>query len=111
PRFVFTTLERDGKIFLASECLPRSCLATPALFVAENIMSAHKPHLDSGPRTNRRLSRRGFLQIGTLGIAGFTLPQLLRAEATAGIKSSTKSIINVHLDGGPPQMDMIDLKP
>src|SRR5262249_17180653 len=33
------------------------------------------------------------------------------AEDAAGIKSSTKAIINIHLDGGPPQMDMIDLKP
>src|SRR5262249_55086889 len=55
--------------------------------------------------------RRSFLQIGTLGFAGFTLPQLFRAEAAAGIKSSNKSIINIHLDGGPPQMDLIDLKP
>src|SRR5205807_5622920 len=31
--------------------------------------------------------------------------------AAAGIKSSTKAIINIHLDGGPPQMDMIDPKP
>ncbi|HAH49587.1 MAG TPA: DUF1501 domain-containing protein, partial [Planctomycetaceae bacterium] len=56
-------------------------------------------------------SRRQFLQMGTLGLAGLTLADLLCAESQAGITSSNKSIINVHLDGGPPHMDMIDLKP
>src|SRR5947209_711547 len=57
------------------------------------------------------LSRREVLTAGALGLGGLTLPQLLRAEAAAGIKSSTKAIINIHLDGGPPQLDMIDPKP
>ena len=57
------------------------------------------------------ISRRGFLTIGALGAAGLTLPDLLRAEEAAGIGSSTKAVINIHLDGGPPQMDMIDPKP
>jgi hypothetical protein len=46
-----------------------------------------------------------------LGISACALADLLRAEAVAGIKSSTKAVINIHLDGGPPHMDMIDLKP
>jgi hypothetical protein len=57
------------------------------------------------------INRRGFLTAGALGMGALTLADLLRAEAAAGIKSSTKAVINVHLDGGPPQMDMIDLKP
>jgi hypothetical protein len=57
------------------------------------------------------LSRRSFLQIGTLGIAGLTLPQLLRAEASAGTRSSSKSVILIYLVGGPPHQDMFDLKP
>jgi hypothetical protein len=44
-------------------------------------------------------------------MGGLTLVDLLRAEEAAGIRSSHKSIIFVHLDGGPPQMDTIDLKP
>jgi hypothetical protein len=57
------------------------------------------------------VSRRSFLQIGAaLGIGGLTLPQLLRAEAAAGI-SSHKAIINIHLSGGPSHQDMFDLKP
>ena len=57
------------------------------------------------------LSRRAFLTAGAVGLGGLTLADLLRAEAAAGIKSSTKSIINIHLDGGPPQLDTIDPKP
>jgi uncharacterized protein (DUF1501 family) len=56
-------------------------------------------------------SRRSFLQIGTLGIAGLTLPQLFRAEAAAGTRSSHKSVILIYLVGGPPHQDMFDLKP
>jgi hypothetical protein len=58
-----------------------------------------------------RISRREFLTAGAIGLGSWTLADLLRAEAAAGINSSTKAIINIHLDGGPPQMDMIDLKP
>src|SRR5580692_3061696 len=57
------------------------------------------------------VSRRQFLTAGALGLGGLTLADLLRAEAAAGIGSSSKAVINVHLDGGPPQMDMIDPKP
>ena len=57
------------------------------------------------------VSRRGFLQAGAMGLGGLTLAELLRAEEAAGIGSSRKAVINIHLDGGPPQMDMIDPKP
>jgi hypothetical protein len=57
------------------------------------------------------MTRRHFLTAGTLTIGGLTLADLLRLEATAGVRNSRKAVINIHLDGGPPQMDMIDLKP
>src|SRR5580704_5954496 len=57
------------------------------------------------------VSRRQFLTAGALGFCGLTLADLLRAEGAAGVKSSTKAVINIHLDGGPPHLDMIDLKP
>jgi hypothetical protein len=65
-----------------------------------------------GPRFHHcdGVNRRDFLTAGALGFGGLTLVDLLRAEAAAGIRSH-KAIINVHLDGGPPQMDTIDLKP
>jgi hypothetical protein len=58
-----------------------------------------------------RPSRRAFLRIGALGLGGLTLPQLLRAESSAGVRSSQKSVILIYLVGGPPHQDMFDLKP
>ena len=58
-----------------------------------------------------RVSRRSLLVAGATGFGGLTLPNLLRAEAAEGIGSSNKAVINIHLDGGPPQMDTIDPKP
>jgi hypothetical protein len=63
------------------------------------------------PVVPHRLSRRGFLRIGALGLGGLTLPGLLRAEAAAGIRSSHKSVILIYLVGGPPHQDLFDLKP
>jgi hypothetical protein len=63
-----------------------------------------------GPQ-GHRLSRRHFLQIGALGAGWLTLPQLLRAEAAAGVRSAHKSVILIYLVGGPPHQDMFDLKP
>lgn len=57
------------------------------------------------------VSRRSFLQIGAMGMGGLTLAGLLRAEAAAGVGSSQKAVINIHLGGGPSHMDMFDLKP
>ncbi len=56
-------------------------------------------------------SRRSFLQIGALGFAGLTFADLLRAEAAAGVGSSSKALINIHLSGGPSHQDIFDLKP
>jgi hypothetical protein len=55
--------------------------------------------------------RRSFLKLGAMTIGGLTLAELLRAEAAAGVGSSNKAIINVHLSGGPSHQDMWDLKP
>lgn len=58
------------------------------------------------------LSRRSFLSIGSLcfGMGGFTLADLLRAEESAGKKSSHKGLINIFLGGGAPHQDMWDIK-
>src|SRR5215472_10583245 len=74
------------------------------------VTKSGRSHGDMGD-ISERLTRRRFLVAGALGVAGWNLAQLLRAEAPVGIKSSSRAIINIHLDGGPPQMDMIDPKP
>lgn len=56
------------------------------------------------------MARRDFLSIGTLGLTGLTLTDLLKAdELNAGAKRH-KSLIMVYLCGGPPHQDMYDLK-
>src|SRR6188474_2149699 len=56
------------------------------------------------------LSRRELLTIGALGVGGLALPDLLRAEARQGIRSSKKAIIMIYMCGAPPHQDMYDLK-
>ena len=64
-----------------------------------------------GEPSRRGVGRRQFLTAGALGLGGLTLAGLLRAEAAAGVAGSAKSVILIHLDGGPPHLDTIDLKP
>jgi len=58
------------------------------------------------------MSRRDFLTIGgTLLGGGLALPNLLAAESKTGIRHSHRAVINIYLPGGPPHLDMWDLKP
>jgi hypothetical protein len=59
------------------------------------------------------LSRRDFLSVGTLGIAGLTLADLLRhrAQARSSGERDCKAVIMVYLNGGPSHIDTYDLKP
>ena len=56
------------------------------------------------------VSRRDFLRVGALGMGGLALPQLLEAEALAGLGKSHKAVIMIYLVGAPPHQDMYDLK-
>src|SRR5438105_2405234 len=58
-----------------------------------------------------RVSRRDFLKIGGLAMGGLALPDLLRAEAQAGTRRPHKAVIMIYLPGGPPHLDLVDLKP
>lgn len=66
------------------------------------------------PFRNDRVARREFLRLGVLGLGGLTLPDLLRhralAESVRGDAADT-SVIFVWLPGGPPHMEMYDMKP
>ena len=56
------------------------------------------------------VSRRSFLQIGTLALGGLTLADLYRAEAASG-RRSHKAVIMIYLTGGLAHQDTFDLKP
>jgi hypothetical protein len=60
------------------------------------------------------LSRRALLRVGSLGLGGMTLPNLLRRQSAAAVEGrpvKKKSVILVWLAGGPSHIDMYDLKP
>ena len=69
----------------------------------------------SFPGRRRRLgdgiSRRDFLRVGALTVGGLSLADLLRIKAQAGGPAPGKSVIMVFLHGGPPHLDMYDMKP
>ena len=64
-------------------------------------------------RTCDGVTRRDFLKIGSLGIAGLTLPDFLRMqEAAAAPKiGKAKSVIVLWMGGGPSHIDTFDPKP
>ena len=60
------------------------------------------------------INRRQLLEIGALGLAGVSLPSLLRAnaaQAVAGVAPRADACIIIFLDGGPSHLDMWDMKP
>ncbi len=59
-------------------------------------------------------SRRSFLQMGTLGLGGLGMSDLFRLQANAQTGNGSgpdTSVIFVWLPGGPPHMEMYDMKP
>jgi len=67
-----------------------------------------------GYRSCDGVSRRSFLKVGFLGLAGMTLADHLRIKAAAaevGQSSPDTSVILFWLGGGPSHIDMYDLKP
>src|SRR5215475_5937686 len=58
------------------------------------------------------LTRRSFLKLGSIGLGGIGLNDLLRSQGqAASAQSSPKSVILVCLPGGPSHIDMYDMKP
>ena len=58
------------------------------------------------------LSRRNLLKAGLAGLAGLSLPGLLRHRAAAGRNpSNRKSVILLWMAGGPSHIDTWDPKP
>jgi hypothetical protein len=63
----------------------------------------------SGP-----LTRRSFLEVGSLALGALSLPDLLRARSqasAANAPANDTSVILIWLQGGPSHMETYDLKP
>ncbi|HEY3787816.1 MAG TPA: DUF1501 domain-containing protein [Urbifossiella sp.] len=65
---------------------------------------------DNAPR---KASRREWLRVGSIGLGGLALPDLLNPQlhARGKVRSKAKSVIIFGLLGGPPQHDTWDPKP
>lgn len=58
------------------------------------------------------MNRRGFLRVGSLALGGLTLADVFRLRAFAEPTSGrAKSVVMIHLSGGPSHLDMYDMKP
>jgi len=58
------------------------------------------------------ISRRSFLTLGTLGVTGLSLGDVMRLRASEGRTAAPEtSVIFIWLAGGPPHLDMYDMKP
>jgi hypothetical protein len=70
--------------------------------------------LGTSSRAPDGLNRRTLLRVGVLGLAGLTLPELLRLRAQAvaqGGRPTDTAVIQVFLEGGPSHLDTFDPKP
>src|SRR4051794_9034981 len=61
----------------------------------------------------RQLQRRNFLRIGGTAICGLGMLDMLESQAIAAPSSAAKAkqMIVVWMAGGPPHIDMFDMKP
>ena len=59
------------------------------------------------------ITRRDFLQVGTLGAIGLSLPELLAAKAQGAVAKDhdERSVIMIFNLGAPSQLDTFDMKP
>ncbi|MCE9607878.1 MAG: DUF1501 domain-containing protein [Planctomycetia bacterium] len=64
-----------------------------------------------GSQTCDRVARRDFLRLGGFAAGGLALPDILRLRAESGARRSRKSVILIHMMGGPSQIDTFDMKP
>ena len=90
-------------------------------------MLDHRPHPDSHQAhafssflgTDREglclVGRRNMIKAGMGGIAGLSLPELLRVRSESALAGdeipSRKSVILLWMTGGPSHIDMWDMKP
>ncbi|MBL8795560.1 MAG: DUF1501 domain-containing protein [Planctomycetia bacterium] len=67
-----------------------------------------------GCDTYRRMNRREFLRVGGTGLFGLNMPTLFQAQAQANAakeKPRAQQLLILWQGGGPPHIDMFDMKP
>src|SRR5437762_12897328 len=99
------------------------CLVLPAIALEEGQARGEPGHTRIRPMARfasdcEGFARRDFLKLGSAGLLGLSLPQLLKLEARANDapaagtrRRRANSVIMVWLAGGPATIDMWDLRP
>jgi hypothetical protein len=64
-----------------------------------------------GTRLCDGVSRRDFLRVGSLGLAGLSLADLFRVQSATKTSARAKSVVQLYMWGGPSQLETFDLKP
>jgi len=95
---------RDGASFCFSAFVGRVVPSLLQAFVGYSERRAMR-------NVEKRVSRRNFLQAGSLAALGLTLPDLLRSEGAERGRPRVRSCILVYLFGGPAHIDLWDMKP
>src|SRR5262245_3796204 len=68
--------------------------------------------IDQHSRTSAGITRRSFLRVGSLALGGLTLADLPRLRAHAATSHQrARSVVMIHLSGGPSHLDTYDMKP
>ena len=68
-------------------------------------------------RVHNPMTRRGFLTVGSIGLGGLTLADVLRLQARADLKqyaaitAKADSVIHIFLPGGIAHQETFDPKP
>src|SRR5690348_15675587 len=102
--------------------LPRKLAQYPRLRGQQNLSRSPHVHPHAFGYMNARereglvvAGRRGMLKAGLAGVAGLTLPALLRARAESaagrGAVKNENSVILLWMAGGPSHIDTWDVKP
>ncbi len=68
-------------------------------------------HFFRQPHDGGGLVRREILRVGSAGLLGLTLPNLIAAEAQKSSTVKAKNLILMFLEGGPAHQDTWDMKP
>ena len=86
--------------------LMKSCLFDPRGGAVLKLLGRRHRQCDG-------VTRRDFLQIGSLGLGGLTMADLIRLKAQGAVdpRQSHKAAIMIFLSGGPSHLDTYDMKP
>lgn len=58
-----------------------------------------------------KVTRRSFLRIGSLGLGGLSLSDILLAQSQSPAPANDRSVVMIYLPGGPTQHETFDPKP